>query len=314
MLPERSEDREVMAPGQPRLDRPVGARAEAVQVGVNGFVAEVRHALRIRASSSASVRWSSAGGVSFARQSSHTGYDSGQVDHAAVDARDAANRFGASPRRFQHHRAAPGLAGEDRPLEPERADQRAKVGGRRVEVVAPLRSVGPAVAPLIDRATTVWPSACRCAATPSQSRTFDASPCTRTNGAAARSTRSLLDVEEDAGRDLDASLDRSRHGDARMFCHGRNRSTVRIGQGRVQPEEACMAHATIEGLAGVLVWTEAGRFPAMARFYRDTLGLDSALRQAGLHQLRLERRAPERGRSRRRPRREPRARCASCSI
>lgn len=34
-----------------------------------------------------------------------------------------------------------------------------------------------------------------------------------------------------------------------------------------------MAHATIEGLAGVLVWTAADRFPAMARFYRDTLGL-----------------------------------------
>jgi predicted enzyme related to lactoylglutathione lyase len=34
-----------------------------------------------------------------------------------------------------------------------------------------------------------------------------------------------------------------------------------------------MAHATIEGLAGVLVWTEVDRFPAMARFYRDTLGL-----------------------------------------
>jgi predicted enzyme related to lactoylglutathione lyase len=34
-----------------------------------------------------------------------------------------------------------------------------------------------------------------------------------------------------------------------------------------------MTHARIEGLAGVLVWTEADRFPAMARFYRDTLGL-----------------------------------------
>jgi len=34
-----------------------------------------------------------------------------------------------------------------------------------------------------------------------------------------------------------------------------------------------MAHATIEGLAGVLVWTEVDRFPPMARFYRDTLGL-----------------------------------------
>jgi len=34
-----------------------------------------------------------------------------------------------------------------------------------------------------------------------------------------------------------------------------------------------MTRATIEGLAGVLIWTEADRFPAMARFYRDTLGL-----------------------------------------
>jgi predicted enzyme related to lactoylglutathione lyase len=29
----------------------------------------------------------------------------------------------------------------------------------------------------------------------------------------------------------------------------------------------------VEGLAGGLVWTDATRFPAMARFYRDTLGL-----------------------------------------
>jgi predicted enzyme related to lactoylglutathione lyase len=29
----------------------------------------------------------------------------------------------------------------------------------------------------------------------------------------------------------------------------------------------------IEGFAGVLIWTEADRFPAMARFYRDMLGL-----------------------------------------
>ena len=31
--------------------------------------------------------------------------------------------------------------------------------------------------------------------------------------------------------------------------------------------------AAIDGLAGVLIWTETDRFPAMARFYRDTLGL-----------------------------------------
>lgn len=29
----------------------------------------------------------------------------------------------------------------------------------------------------------------------------------------------------------------------------------------------------IRGLAGVLIWTEAARFPAMMRFYRETLGL-----------------------------------------
>ena len=34
-----------------------------------------------------------------------------------------------------------------------------------------------------------------------------------------------------------------------------------------------MTAGSIEGLAGVLIWTEADRFPAMARFYRETLGL-----------------------------------------
>ena len=31
--------------------------------------------------------------------------------------------------------------------------------------------------------------------------------------------------------------------------------------------------SAIRGLAGILIWTDAGRFPALARFYRDTLGL-----------------------------------------
>jgi predicted enzyme related to lactoylglutathione lyase len=34
-----------------------------------------------------------------------------------------------------------------------------------------------------------------------------------------------------------------------------------------------MGGGTIQGLAGVLIWTEAERFEAMARFYRDRLGL-----------------------------------------
>ena len=34
-----------------------------------------------------------------------------------------------------------------------------------------------------------------------------------------------------------------------------------------------MTMGSIDGLAGVLVWTAADRFPAMARFYREILGL-----------------------------------------
>ena len=34
-----------------------------------------------------------------------------------------------------------------------------------------------------------------------------------------------------------------------------------------------MTAGRIQGLAGVLIWTERERFPAMARFYRDRLGL-----------------------------------------
>jgi predicted enzyme related to lactoylglutathione lyase len=34
-----------------------------------------------------------------------------------------------------------------------------------------------------------------------------------------------------------------------------------------------MTQAAIHGLAGVLIWTEAGRFGEMVRFYRDCLGL-----------------------------------------
>ena len=34
-----------------------------------------------------------------------------------------------------------------------------------------------------------------------------------------------------------------------------------------------MDQGTVRGVAGVLIWTEASRFEAMARFYRDQLGL-----------------------------------------
>ena len=34
-----------------------------------------------------------------------------------------------------------------------------------------------------------------------------------------------------------------------------------------------MEQGTVRGIAGVLIWTEASRFEAMVRFYRDQLGL-----------------------------------------
>src|SRR5216110_1802852 len=34
-----------------------------------------------------------------------------------------------------------------------------------------------------------------------------------------------------------------------------------------------MEQGTVRGIAGVLIWTEASRFEAMAQFYRDQLGL-----------------------------------------
>ena len=38
---------------------------------------------------------------------------------------------------------------------------------------------------------------------------------------------------------------------------------------------------SIRGMAGVLIWTAAERFDAMARFYRDTLGLTPRTQKSG---------------------------------
>jgi predicted enzyme related to lactoylglutathione lyase len=47
----------------------------------------------------------------------------------------------------------------------------------------------------------------------------------------------------------------------------------RFPPGNLSPTIAMMGNGRIQGIAGVLIWTEAERFGAMARFYRDTLGL-----------------------------------------
>ena len=49
-------------------------------------------------------------------------------------------------------------------------------------------------------------------------------------------------------------------------------ATVESDAGDLAREER-MREGAIRGLAGVLIWTEAGRFEEMARFYRDRLGL-----------------------------------------
>jgi catechol 2,3-dioxygenase-like lactoylglutathione lyase family enzyme len=47
----------------------------------------------------------------------------------------------------------------------------------------------------------------------------------------------------------------------------------RFPPGSLSPTIAMMGDGRILGIAGVLIWTEAERFGAMARFYRDSLGL-----------------------------------------
>lgn len=47
----------------------------------------------------------------------------------------------------------------------------------------------------------------------------------------------------------------------------------RFPPGNLSPTIAMMTKGAIRGIAGVLIWTEAERFEAMARFYRDSLGL-----------------------------------------
>jgi len=47
----------------------------------------------------------------------------------------------------------------------------------------------------------------------------------------------------------------------------------RFPRRKLSPTIALMGSGAIQGIAGVLIWTEAERFEAMARFYRDRLGL-----------------------------------------
>src|SRR5437879_6559908 len=78
-------------------------------------------------------------------------YPAAGRERGAVDAGDAADGRRSAPGQLQHHVAAPGLAGENRPVEPQYADQGEQVGDRGVQVVTDVRGVGAAVAALIER-------------------------------------------------------------------------------------------------------------------------------------------------------------------
>src|SRR6266850_285153 len=152
--------------------------------------------------------------------------------------------------------------------------------------------------------TTVWPAAWRCSATPSHSRALDARPWTSTKGAAARfptrtstcnSTpgatamrRSTTFAAEPAGSvvaPILASLAR-RRGSAASDRISRATSTHGEGadDGGIDRWTGGCAH--LDG--GRSLPGDGALLPRHARAH-------AALREGGFHQLRLERRAPERG-------------------
>ena len=178
---------------------------------------------RIRVSSSASVRWSSVGGVSFARQSSQAGYDWDRSITPPSTHAMPRTVVRVPPRQLQHHGAAPRLAGEHRALEAQRLDQGEEVGDRGLEIVAGVRGVRAAVTPLVD-----GDDACGRPCEAVRPRRPRAGGSTRARGrartgAAARLPAPHLDMEPDAGSDVDPPLDRRHRGgrDRAGSCHGR---------------------------------------------------------------------------------------------
>ena len=132
VLRQRAHDGQMAVALQPRLDGAVGTRAETMQVRADGAFAEAAGSCAfIRASSSASARWSRRGGVIAVRQSLDRGKPVGQLDDPAVDARDTADDLRMAPAELQHDVAAPTI-GPPAPADrgPARR-QREQVGERR---------------------------------------------------------------------------------------------------------------------------------------------------------------------------------------
>ena len=115
-------------PGETRLDPAVLADAEAVQGGGDGAIGQVRapraHA---RLELASSVRWSRRGGVSAARHASQSGNQSASSMMPPSTQTMPRTARGMAPAQLEHDVAAPRLADEDGPREPERLDQRPEI-------------------------------------------------------------------------------------------------------------------------------------------------------------------------------------------
>ena len=205
VLPQRAHDGQMAIALQPRLDGAVGPRAEAVQVRADGALAEVRQlrlhpGLELGQREVVQARRRHRGQAVLPR-----GKPVGQLDDAAVDARDAADDLRLAPAELQHDVAAPRLAGQHRPLEAERADQREQVGHGGLEVVSGRRRIRAPVTALVDGehavAERVEPLG---HAVPETD--VGRQPVDEHEGRGARVAEPLLDVQRDSGRHFDAPL------------------------------------------------------------------------------------------------------------
>src|SRR5262245_42836732 len=289
MLPQRAEDLEMTVPREPRLDQPVLADTEARQRGGDGAIGEVgtsrAHPRLERFQCQMIEPWR--------RQRGQTrvprGEPLGQLDDATVDTDDAAHVGGVAPAVFEDDVAAPRLPGQDRPREPERFDHRPKIADGDVHVVARLGRVGASVPALIqgDHGVTVGVKSFGDAIPQPEIR---GQPMDEHERHERRITFVALGVQGHVRRDRSPQLDGrvaarlavgvthrglitwssvmvERGLPPRKPCH------ATIGASDVLPGGMTMGREDIRGIAGVLIWTERDRFDAMARFYRDRLGL-----------------------------------------
>ena len=221
----------------------------------------------------------------------------GKLDDPAIDADDAPDDVGVAPGQLENHVATPGLAGQDRPPEPECLDERDQVPNGDVVSILARRSIRSAVAALIESDDRV--AACvqtlghRVPQAEVGRQAMD-----EHEGYGVRIAVIPLHVERDVRCDRYPSLarphGRSLRGLVRHGCrgilsitsagasgvgHSRSEAPLPLNRRGGFNERGELAGGSSERggarmrMAGVLIWTEAAHFESMVRFYRDTLGL-----------------------------------------